>query len=224
MRTSLMFGTSFSTLGVSPSSAATIALVTRFLAPCSSMRPRSGLPPLIVMRSTFRPDCRSVVLGVLPECVHRLPDSAGSRMGRVFGPPSLSLCLELGDRLLVPQGEPDVVEPFEKPPTSVVVDVERHGERRRRSPFAATRSTVTRYSRLGLDDAPRGARRPRRRPAPASRPCLPELPRKMSPNRELMHDVEAVVAQRPHGVLAARAGAEVGARDEDAGRPGTRGR
>ena len=55
MRTSLMFGTSFSTLGVSPRIAATIALVTRFLAPFSSMRPRSGLPPLIVMRSTFSP-------------------------------------------------------------------------------------------------------------------------------------------------------------------------
>ena len=41
-RTSLMSGTSRRTLGVSPSSAATIALVTRFFAPLTSMRPRSG--------------------------------------------------------------------------------------------------------------------------------------------------------------------------------------
>ena len=50
-----MFGTSFRTLGVSPRSAATIALVTRFFAPFSSIRPRSGLPPLIVIWSTLSP-------------------------------------------------------------------------------------------------------------------------------------------------------------------------
>ena len=39
-------------------------------------------------------------------------------------PPRLSAGLELRDLVLVAQGEPDVVEPFEKPPPSVIVDVE----------------------------------------------------------------------------------------------------
>ena len=60
------------------------------------------------------------------------------------------MCLELGDRLLVPQGEPDVVEPFEKPPPSVVVDVERHGER---TDAHRTLNQIDGdgYSRVGLD-------------------------------------------------------------------------
>ena len=49
-----------------------------------------------------------------------------------------------------------------------------------------------------------------------SSPCLPELPRKMSAKRERDDDPEAVVHQRPDGVLARRAGAEVGPGDQDA--------
>ncbi len=45
--TSLMSGTSRSTLVVSPRSAATIALVARFFAPLTSTRPVSGRPPRI---------------------------------------------------------------------------------------------------------------------------------------------------------------------------------
>ena len=50
-----------------------------------------------------------------------------------------------------------------------------------------------------------------------SSPALSELPRKMSPNRGDEHDPEAVVLQRPDGVLAGRAGAEVGPGDEHRG-------
>ena len=45
MRTSLMSGTERRTLGPSPSSAATIAFETRFLAPRTVISPSSGRPP-----------------------------------------------------------------------------------------------------------------------------------------------------------------------------------
>ncbi len=53
--TSLMSGTSRSTLTPSDSSAATIALVTRFLAPRTSTSPKSGTPPSIVKASKVSP-------------------------------------------------------------------------------------------------------------------------------------------------------------------------
>ena len=56
--TSLMFGTSSSRLGVSPSSAATIALVARFLAPRTLTVPCSGLPPSITIESDLSPTRR----------------------------------------------------------------------------------------------------------------------------------------------------------------------
>jgi len=64
--TSLISGTPLRMLGVSARREATIAFVTRFFAPRTSMRPRSGLPPWITMVSEVRPTraaafCESLV-------------------------------------------------------------------------------------------------------------------------------------------------------------------
>lgn len=53
--TSEMSGTSRRIDGVSPSSDATMALVARFFAPRTSMRPTSGLPPRMTISSDLRP-------------------------------------------------------------------------------------------------------------------------------------------------------------------------
>ena len=209
-----MSGTSRSTLFVSPSRAATIALVARFFAPLTSTRPLSGRPPRIasvspdnfspafVCVSSFdrAPSPRSVFIrwnltcvfegtavsgppgacatpGECPSLRNRL--SLGNRQGP--RPPRLAASLELRDLVFVAQSEPDVVEPFEKPPPSVIIDLERHldvtdggdrGARGRRSSLMPGSASIAAQMRS----------RSSSEMTPVSRPCLPELPRKMSAN------------------------------------------
>ena len=83
------------------------------------------------------------------------------------------------------------------------------------------RSTSTVISSVG--SASTAAQQLRRRPRPATctgtRPFLVQLLRKMSAKRGEIDGLEAVVHERPHRVLARRAGAEVGAGHEDRRRP-----
>src|SRR3712207_448660 len=114
-----MSGTLRSRLGLSPSRTATIALVTRFLAPRTSMRPFSGRPPRMTMRSPARP---TLAPARLASCRREL--TLFHR--QCLGPPGFPAGFEFCDALLVAQSEADVVEPLDQPPTSVIVDAERN--------------------------------------------------------------------------------------------------
>src|SRR5690606_29611140 len=116
-----MSGTPRRMLGVSPSSAATIAFVARFLAPRTSMRPRSGLPPRTVMDDAVRPTRSPALRASLMTEFMRLPCLTN---GKSSGTPALSLFLEPCDLLLLTQGETDVVQALEQAPPSVIVDRE----------------------------------------------------------------------------------------------------
>ena len=190
--TSRISGTSRSVDGVSPRSEATIAFVARFFAPFTSTCPRSGWPPRISRTSPLAGVfCASVpATSVIPVDPHF--DTATSR-ARVSGrplssrnrkgprPPRLSAGLELRDLVLMPEREPDIVEAFEEPPPSVIVDLERsrivaksHGARHEidrdlDARVRADRGPEILEDLLG-DDA-------------GDQPCFPALPRKMSANR-----------------------------------------
>ena len=55
-------------------------------------------------------------------------DDPGLRDRERPRPPCLAASLELRDPIRIAQREPDVIEPLEKPPPSVIIDVERHRE------------------------------------------------------------------------------------------------
>ena len=116
-----------------------------------------------------------------------------------------------------PQGDADVVEALEEP----LRGWRRRAGTRRSMPDAPARSTVRRSTStvissvgIGLDAPAAAPRRPRRARAPAPArswwSCCGRCRRSGAD-----HGLEAVVHDRPHGVLARRAGAEVGAGDED---------
>ena len=142
--TSLMSGTSRSTLSVSPRSDATIALVARFFAPLTSTRPRSGRPPRISRTEPPPPEgvdaealsrvfIDRTSFGVSAMCAEDVSDGAPdggivSADGERPRPPRLPARLELRDPVFIAQRQPDVVEPFEEPPSSVIVDVEGDSE------------------------------------------------------------------------------------------------
>ena len=99
----------------------------------------------------------------------------GLRNGERPRPPRLAASLELRDLVFVAQREPDVVEPFEKPPPSVIVDVERNPRDRRSPRVARSRSTVIRMpgsasiaAQMPLES---GLGDDTRRRAPACRSC-----------------------------------------------------
>src|SRR5690606_4935396 len=116
-----MSGTPRRMLGVSPSRAATIALVARFLAPRTSMRPRSGLPPRIVMEDAVRPTRSPALRASLTTEFMRLPCLTNGESQRTPGLPGL---LESRDFLLRAQRQTDVVQALEQAPSSVIVDLE----------------------------------------------------------------------------------------------------
>src|SRR5690606_27395378 len=115
---------------------------------------------------------------------------------------------ELGDRLLVPEREGDVIEALEEPPSSVIVDLEGHCEL---SDSRGLRNQVDGGLRAGcrLDQSPE---------------CLGVFLGDLAGEEALLagvatkdvaepraqHGGEPVVAQRPDGVLTAGARAEVG--------------
>src|SRR5690606_31986068 len=128
-------------------------------------------------------------------------------------PPRLATGLELRDLVLMAQGEPDVIEPFEEPPPSVIVDLERGREVADRG---GSRHEVDRHLDAGVrvDLGPDALEHVLRDDARDEALLARVAPEDVGEARR-EHDLEAVVAQRPHGVLATRTGAEVGSGDED---------
>src|SRR5699024_9633483 len=140
MRTSLMSGTDRSTLGASPSSAATIAFETRFFAPRTVISPSRGRPPrtwnveLMVSLPSRVGRRRRPSLTGSPYRSDLLAPRQVAASVRVRGPrreglrhPGGAGGLEVGDVLLVAEGQADVVEPLHQAPARVVVDLEAEG-------------------------------------------------------------------------------------------------
>src|SRR3546814_8346510 len=119
---------------------------------------------------------------------------------------SLAAFLELRDLVGVAQGEPDVVEALEKPPPSVVVDVE--GNPEVAQPRLA-RLQVDRHrdSRLGVDGGPDTGEVVLADHS-GQQALLARVAAEDVGELGAQDDAEAVVAQRPDGVLAAGAGAD----------------
>jgi P-type Cu+ transporter len=131
------------------------------------------------------------------------------------GEPGGAGALEDGDVVDVAQGQADVVEAFHQPPAGVVVDVEgRLDAGRVRQHQAAVQVDDDLGGRVGLDGVLQGGHRALgqrdRQQAGLGRVRAEDV---AEPRRD--HDAETVVGQRPDRVLAGRAGAEVGARDQD---------
>src|SRR5690554_5307356 len=132
--------------------------------------------------------------------------------GQRRGAPRLAAGLELGDVPLVLEGQADVVEALHEPPARVVVDLERRDDVAARH---GARDEVDGHlgAGLGLEDLPDeldvlGAH-DRGEQALLARVAAEDV---REARRE--HGPEAVVLERPHGVLARGARPEVGARDE----------
>src|SRR5699024_4900987 len=144
--TSRIAGTPRSTDGESPSSAATIAFGTRFLAPRTRTVPVSGTPPWTSsIRAPSESDTartarqRTRSPGGRPCESYRIRPGGALRLRPARGCVSEDRqgrrlvrradLLERLDVLLVLQGQPDVVEPLQQAPAGVVVDLERDRER-----------------------------------------------------------------------------------------------
>ena len=116
------------------------------------------------------------------------------------------------------QREADVVEAVHEPVLREVVELERHVEADRRRGDALVLD-VDDDLEIGilLDRLPQPVHDRVVSTVAATRPIFPQLLRKMSAKRGESTACEAVVHQRPHRVLARRAGAEVRTGDEDLG-------
>src|SRR4051812_13140598 len=218
-RTSLMPGTPRRRLEVSPSRDATIAFVTRFFAPRTSMRPRSGTPPSMVMRSKVRPTrspafWASVTREFTGSLLLRALAALGAD-GEGRGSPALPAALEFGDSRFVAQGEGDVVQTLEQPPSGVVVDVERHDDLTD-GDLRGNQIDGSRYSRSGIDCGPEFLQIVLGDDTGDQSLLAGVAPEDVAEARA-QHDLEAEVAERPDGVLAARSRAEVLAGDQDGG-------
>src|SRR5450830_262206 len=236
--TSRIRGTLCSSLGPSPSSDATIALETKFLAPRTVISPCRGAPPWICMTSRMGPSSltdgvrvtRSAPAGRrglgsrVRATTYREPsghDWSGCldrHIGQVLGrkgawPPRCPVGLELGDLVGVLQGQADVVEALHQAPAGVVVHLQRHDD-------------VDAAHLLGRQvDGHLGARR-RLEDLPdqldvllgelgGQEPLLAGVAAEDVGEPRGEHHTEPVVLQCPHGVLTRGAGAEVGARHQD---------
>src|SRR5450830_1090872 len=236
--TSRIRGTLCSSIGPSPSSDATIALETKFLAPRTVISPCRGAPPWICMTSRMGPSSltdgvrvtRSAPAGRrglgsrVRATTYREPsghDWSGCldrHIGQVLGrkgawPPRCPVGLELGDLVGVLQGQADVVEALHQAPAGVVVHLQRHDD-------------VDAAHLLGRQvDGHLGARR-RLEDLPdqldvllgelgGQKPLLAGVAAEDVGEPRGEHRTEPVVLQCPHGMLTRGAGAEVRARHQD---------
>src|SRR5690606_34315584 len=154
-----------------------------------------GIPPA--------PDMNNAIIGL----------SALARDRESPRPPSLPVRLEGRDPSLVAEGQGDVVETLHQAPAGEVVELELPGPLAR-TDFPLDQIDGDLQARVGLDGVPEGldglGRQLHSQQTVLERVAAEDVPESGRDDR-----FEAEVLQRPHGVLAAGAGAELGPGHQD---------